>query len=159
MNKRLIIHAEKCNGCGICELVCALSHSKQWHPSLSCIKITADEERHLYFPTVCAQCIEPLCSTACLMNVIQKDVETGLTVRDELSCIGCRACETTCPFSGCTYDYIDGKVVNCNLCQGDPVCVKYCPNGALEFASIEGAAAFKRHDSARYRLIEIFPEG
>jgi len=154
MNKRLVLDTEKCNGCGICELVCALSKTGQWHPALSRVKVLQDEKRKLFLPVVCAHCVNPPCINACLMNVIKKDPETGLTVRDESLCIGCRACEITCPFNVCLFDYIEEVVVNCDLCNGDPVCVKYCPARALQFMPMAGATAARRDETARNRIIE-----
>jgi Fe-S-cluster-containing hydrogenase component 2 len=155
MNKRLVIDAEKCDGCGICELVCALNKTGQWHPALSRIRVFADQKRELHLPMICVHCIDPLCITACLMNVIKKDQETGLTIRDESLCIGCRACEISCPFSGCIYDYTREIVVNCDLCQGDPICVKYCPTKALQFVSEAESAAQKRDETAEKRVVEL----
>lgn len=154
MNKAVVINAELCNGCGICELVCALSTTGQWHPSLSRIKILADGQENLYLPLTCIHCINPPCATACLMNVIKKDPETGLTIRDEASCIGCRACEINCPFGACVYDYIEEIVVNCDLCGGNPACVQHCPTGALNFMEIEEMMGRRREKTAHEQVVK-----
>ena len=154
LEKRIVINPELCNGCGICELVCALKKTGEWHPGLSRIKVKRDEKRHLYSPIVCAHCVEPPCMIACLMNVIQKDPETGCTVRNEFACICCHACEISCPFGACLFDYINEVVVNCDLCNGDPVCVKFCPAGALRFESEEDALAKKREHTAGSLVVE-----
>ena len=53
-----------------------------------------------------------------------KDVVT-LNLNEE-KCIGCLACVDACPF-GAIQINPDGDVLKCDLCGGDPVCVKYCP--------------------------------
>ena len=155
MDKRLVIDNEKCTGCMICELVCALKNTGQWHPALSRIKVVADRKRELFLPMVCAHCIDPFCVDACLMNVIAKDPRTGLTIRNESACIGCRACEISCPFGSCLYDYTTDTVVNCDLCQGDPICVKYCPFDALRYISQAEAAGQKREQMAAKRVAQV----
>jgi len=154
MNKRLLINTWLCDGCGLCELVCAFSHTGLWHPALSRIKVLEDKKNGLFFPTTCAHCVNPPCANACLMNVIVKDPETGLTIRNESSCIGCRACEISCPFNVCLFDYVNEVVVNCDLCKGDPLCVKVCPTGAIEFVSVEETPERKRVAAASDRLLE-----
>lgn len=134
--KRIIIDTDKCNGCGLCELVCAVERTGAWHPSLAKIKISKDEQGLLNSPVVCAHCAEAPCMTACLMNIINKDNACDLTVRAEDKCIGCRACQVSCPFDACTYDYLTGRVTSCDLCGGAPACVEVCPTGALRYDTI-----------------------
>jgi len=80
--------------------------------------------------------------------------ETGLTIRDEASCIGCRACEINCPFGACVYDYIEEIVVNCDLCGGNPACVQHCPTGALNFMEIEEMMGRRREKTAHEQVVK-----
>jgi Fe-S-cluster-containing hydrogenase component 2 len=41
-----------------------------------------------------------------------------------------------CPFLGLQV-LSDRKVVKCDLCEGDPYCVKYCETGAIQYVDIE----------------------
>ncbi|MEN6350107.1 MAG: 4Fe-4S dicluster domain-containing protein [Syntrophomonas sp.] len=151
MNKRIIINPELCDGCGICELICAEHRTGQWHPALSRIRIKVLKirgEENLNQPVTCTHCEDPFCARACLMNVISKDPVRGLTARRESSCIGCHACEIACPFGACSFDYINEVVVNCDLCHGDPLCVKFCPSKALQFGPVNEAASQRRSEAA-----------
>lgn len=148
MKERIIICPELCDGCGICELVCAAQKSGQWHPALARIRVIRDRNRTLNQPATCAHCEDPFCARACLMNVISKDPVSGLTIRQESSCIGCHACEVACPFGASCFDFINEVVVNCDLCNGAPVCVKYCPTGALQFHPVDEAASRRREELA-----------
>jgi Fe-S-cluster-containing dehydrogenase component len=38
-----------------------------------------------------------------------------------------------CPFGNAVYDAASGSVLKCDTCGGSPECVRFCPNGALEF--------------------------
>jgi Fe-S-cluster-containing hydrogenase component 2 len=48
-------------------------------------------------------------------------------------CIGCRMCTIACPFGNAVYDSVTESILKCDTCSGDPACVRYCPNQALEF--------------------------
>lgn len=146
MNKRLLVQPGLCDGCGICELVCALQHTGQWHPALSRIRIIEDRKYGLQLPLFCAHCVSAPCVNACLMNVITKDKNSGWTVRNEMACIGCHACEIACPFGACFYNFIDEVVANCDFCGGDPACVKYCPQKALTYITVAEGISRKREE-------------
>jgi Fe-S-cluster-containing dehydrogenase component len=46
-------------------------------------------------------------------------------------CIGCGTCAAKCPTK--VVRLREGKSYICNTCDGDPMCVKVCPQGALIF--------------------------
>jgi Fe-S-cluster-containing dehydrogenase component len=82
------------------------------------------------------------------VDAIKKE-PNGLVRIDEELCIGCEACVSQCPFG--VMMALPEKVVKCELCNGDPQCVKYCATGAIEYADLE-AAIQKR----RIRNIDLF---
>jgi len=145
MNKHLVIDSEKCTGCGLCELACAINKTGQCQPHLARISIWREETRGMFIPMTCQHCENAPCADACLMNVISKNPATGLTVRRLEGCIGCRACQVACPFEACSYDYMQEVVVNCDHCGGNPECVKYCPSGALQYKSTAQALEVHRN--------------
>jgi anaerobic carbon-monoxide dehydrogenase iron sulfur subunit len=153
MTKQLIIDASKCTGCGLCQLACAINKTGQCDPSLARIKSWREETTGIFVPMTCLQCVEPPCARACLMNVINKDPITGLTIRNLAGCIGCRTCQVACPFEASIYDHLQDVVVNCDHCGGDPECVRYCPYGALQYGEITEAVNNWRDAEARRRVM------
>lgn len=154
MEKRLIIDSGKCDGCGLCQIVCAVEKSGFYDPSLSRIKIKKYGYWSLFNPMVCSHCAVPSCQASCLMNIIGKDAKTGIKTSDNAKCIGCRACQVSCPFDACTYDHLAGKVISCDLCGGKPLCIDFCPTGALQFEAVFLQADDKRGDAAMSLILE-----
>ena len=140
--KSLIIDVDKCASCKQCEKVCSLKHEGECNPALSRVKVLRDELMGSYFvsiPIMCQQCEVPICVEACPMEAIYKDKETGALLVDELRCTGCRMCVISCPL-GAGEIHPDRRVsYRCDLCSGDPECVKVCLPGALKY--IENAKA------------------
>lgn len=149
---RLQVDINKCNGCGLCQLACAVRHNRQFNPSLARIKLWREEAEGFNMPMFCQQCVNPPCAAACLMNVIYKDPVTGITLRNFNGCIGCRACQVACPFEACVYDYSLDVVVNCDLCGGSPACVEICPFGALQYSSLDETLERVREAEAAKRI-------
>jgi Fe-S-cluster-containing hydrogenase component 2 len=52
-----------------------------------------------------------------------------------------------CPFSGLRV-LSDRKVVKCDLCGGDPYCVKYCETGALKYVKVEDVGVCRDYSLA-----------
>jgi len=74
----------------------------------------------------------------CPGGALTKNEQTGVVEWDESRCIGCRMCTQACIFAGVTYNPASGRVMKCDLCQGDPECVKACSRGALEYLTAAG---------------------
>lgn len=133
MQKILFIDSEKCSGCRMCESACSLYHDKVFNPTRARINIVKWETAGLYLPMVCQQCETPLCEVVCPMHAIKRDEETGAMLVDHDLCVGCRLCIMFCPFGGINLDPKTGRVLKCDLCGGDPVCVKFCEKEALQY--------------------------
>lgn len=134
MQKILFIDPEKCTGCRICETACSLHHEKVCNPARARIHIVKWETAGLYVPTVCQQCESPICQTVCPMQAIKRDQKTNAVTIDHNLCVGCRLCVMLCPFGGAQIDIKTGKILKCDLCGGEPKCVKFCDPKALEYA-------------------------
>jgi Fe-S-cluster-containing hydrogenase component 2 len=132
--KKIIIHSEKCTGCRLCESICVLYNEKMNDLSRSRIRILKKHSLGLSAPIVCLQCKKPPCLKACPVDAIKKE-SNGLVRIDEELCIGCEACISQCPFG--VMMALPDKVVKCELCNGDPQCVKYCATGAIEYRDPE----------------------
>jgi len=69
-------------------------------------------------------------------KAIKIDQSTGVKYIVDEECIGCKKCIRACPFSPPEIKYNKEKkiVYKCDLCRGreeGPICVEYCPQGAL----------------------------
>ncbi|UCG01516.1 MAG: 4Fe-4S dicluster domain-containing protein [Candidatus Heimdallarchaeota archaeon] len=153
MQKILFVESENCTGCRICETVCSLYQEKVVNPTRARIQIIKWDHKGIYVPMICLQCETAPCVTVCPMNAIYEDKNTGAKVIDYDLCVGCKLCVTFCPFGGAGID-IEGKVIKCDLCKGDPQCSKNCEPKALQF--IEATAInLKKRRLAAENLSEL----
>jgi Fe-S-cluster-containing hydrogenase component 2 len=121
-------------------------------PGRSRIRIVKKHSLGVAAPVVCRQCRRPPCLTACPVDAIRKDPD-GLVRIDEERCIGCEACVAECPFG--MVMALPDRVVKCELCGGDPQCVRYCATGAIEYADPGETARQKRARDAEALLHEL----
>jgi len=75
--------------------------------------------------------------TACPVNAIALDPTTGAKVVMDNVCVGCAVCAIACPYGTMFYNPDTHKAFKCDLCGGDPACVKACPTDAIEYVEIE----------------------
>ena len=134
------IFADKsiCHGCGICELVCSLSHSGACDPALSNIRLLRDPLAGEFLIETCRQCDFPGCYFSCPYGAIVIEPKTGARVIDGERCEGCGSCSKACPFNErgtiVKPDPEKGIYLKCDLCMGlgrGPLCVEACPLCAL----------------------------
>ncbi len=128
--KILAIDYSKCTGCHLCELACAMKHYGVVNPYLARLTVLTQPESPISVPSICMQCRDAVCARVCPVNAIKYDEESGAYVIDEAKCIGCLECAYACPYGAISIDG-RGEVIKCDLCGGDPECVKVCPNEAL----------------------------
>ncbi|MCK4664429.1 MAG: 4Fe-4S dicluster domain-containing protein [Bacteroidales bacterium] len=161
--KAIVVDFDKCTGCRTCEAVCSSYNNKievngglldgPGNPNLSNIRI------HHYnpdvdIPVICNLCDDAPCITAC---PVPPDLFTGRkalfrdeknnTIRNDIErCIGCGQCAKACKNlrTGTIISNPDtGKPERiCNLCNGDPQCVKYCTYEALTYIKVDNSREF-----------------
>jgi Fe-S-cluster-containing dehydrogenase component len=73
---------------------------------------------------------------------------------DYALCIGCKVCVTACPFGGMGIDTVTRQVIKCDLCGGDPACVRFCHPGALQFVPASSVSLMKKRN-AGLKLFEV----
>ncbi len=148
MEKVLMINYQKCTGCRLCELVCSVMHDGVSNPARSRIKVMKWETEGLYIPMSCQQCEDAPCMSVCHVKAISRDEDHGFVMVDYDVCIGCRSCVAVCPFGAMNYNSMDKKVFKCDLCGGDPQCVRFCEVKAIEYVDAENISVYKKRDAA-----------
>jgi len=83
---------------------------------------------------MCIQCKKPKCLDACPQGAMTRTKDLGTIVIDESLCNECKACVDACQIGAISFEREDESPLICDLCGGDPSCVKWCPFGALEFS-------------------------
>ena len=127
-----------CTGCRLCEIACSLKKTGIVYPSASRIRVYQFDPGPMDVPVVCHQCLSYPCQAACPRKVsaISVDAFTNAIKIDETKCVGvkCSLCQKSCPQEvAITFHPETKKALVCDLCDGDPECVKVCPAGALSF--------------------------
>ena len=155
-------HMERCIGCHSCSLACArlvhkcfswdtagirifssggLSTGFEAKSCLSCNPAPCSEvcptgafsQRKgggvVVKKNLCIHCGD--CADACPVDAIKYDGENLLFKVDEDECTACGECVEVCPYEGIFIS--DGVAMKCDLCNGDPSCVKVCFPEALRY--------------------------
>ncbi|MBS7606681.1 4Fe-4S dicluster domain-containing protein [Candidatus Bathyarchaeota archaeon] len=128
------VDPSKCIGCSLCEFVCAMEKEGEPNPLKSRIRVV-----HLNpifnLTVVCRFCVNAHCVRACPRNAIKQSERGGILIIDEDKCDGCVLCVQACPYGGIMLHPEKPLVIACDLCGGEPKCIEYCPETALELVS------------------------
>jgi Fe-S-cluster-containing dehydrogenase component len=81
---------------------------------------------------------------ACPTEALYRSEVTGAVLLHADECIGCAACVDACPFGVATLHPETGLALICDLCGGDPACVKRCATGAIAYVDGEAGPRSKR---------------
>ena len=138
------INLDKCVGCRLCEMVCSLVHEGECSTAKSRIKIYRDEEYGNNLVSVCLQCEEPYCVESCTLDAISRDYKTGIVGVDEELCTGCELCIDACPMRGIFLDGDKHSAIKCDLCGGDPECVKVCSREAIVLKDVDPSSPVRK---------------
>jgi len=146
--KRVYAIEEYCVGCRLCELACAVAHSKEKDFTNPYRIIRAykrefprpmpralvEEQGPLSFSLQCRHCEDAPCVESCITGAMHRD-ERGAVVVDTQKCVGCWSCVMVCEYGAIKRDLVNRKAVKCDLCPDReiPACVEICPNGALVY--------------------------
>ncbi len=64
MEKAIIVDADLCTGCRVCELTCSIAKQGEYNPKKSYIRVITNNDFGVYFPVLrtecdfCGKCIE-----------------------------------------------------------------------------------------------------
>jgi len=134
--KRIKVIPERCSGCRVCELACALAHFKVNNAKKAAIRVFSIYPNPIIrTPIVCRQCDEPACTEACPTGAIRMGED--LVELDRAQCIMCLKCVEQCPYGALFVHPEVDHPLKCDLCGGSPACVAACPTGALELVDGE----------------------
>lgn len=132
----IAVDQARCTGCGICESECVLVREKSLDTWNSRIR-PHHFEPPLDIVSLCAVCRDAPCVAACPAEAgaLSRDPLTGAVLLNESKCITCLACLKACAADRAQVIRISRdkkKIIGiCNLCNGDPACVKACPEQCL----------------------------
>lgn len=105
----MVIDLQRCVGCGACAFACKAENntrergngqSYNWADFLMKTEGTFPNVTHSVIPVLCNHCSNAPCVEACPVTpkAMYKTAE-GITMHDDATCIGCRACQGACPYS------------------------------------------------------------
>jgi len=148
--KTLFVDINRCTGCDLCALTCSFVKEKTYSYGKSRVWVVKDESRALGIPVVCEQCEDAPCVAACPTKALVKEIETGIVKLNGDRCIGCKECMWICPFGAILIDPKKGVAIKCDLCDGDPACVKVCYPRALQYLRLDRPSELMK----RQKLVE-----
>ena len=151
----MLYDATRCIGCKTCVVACREANGLPPERSgdglydapqdlsgstKNIIKLYRDGNDSSYMKTQCMHCIDPACAAACMLGALQKR-EFGIVSWDGSRCVGCRYCQTACPFNIPKFEWnsANPKIVKCEMCRhllakgGIPACVRVCQAQAVIF--------------------------
>src|SRR5438132_7223903 len=173
-----LIDVSKCIGCKACQVACmewndlrdeiGTNHGvydnpldltdKSWTVMrFSEVEVEQGKLEWLIRKDGCMHCADPGCLKACPAPGAIVQYQNGIVDVNPEACIGCRMCETGCPFDIPRYSEQTSKMAKCTLCVDrvqvglEPACVKSCPTGLLEFGDKTGLVA---HANARVEQLK-----
>jgi len=154
--KFVSVDPSKCTGCGICEYVCALEKENNMNPLRSRIRVVRMTPM-FNFALTCRFCEDAKCVTACPEKALFQSGQTGIIMVEENKCKGCDWCVQACPHGGITiyFDAHGRKAVTCDLCDGEPECVEFCPEEALELVCTDEEAEKRFNEALKELPAEI----
>lgn len=151
--KRILIDADKCQGCKNCSIACMQAHRGEgttYDINLADAEyesrntILLNGQKH-YKPLFCRHCTKPACAQSCISGALIKSEVSGHVYYDRDKCAQCFMCVMNCPFGVLKPDRATSTyIVKCDFCasnDGEPSCVKNCPTKAIR---VEAVASSER---------------
>jgi carbon-monoxide dehydrogenase iron sulfur subunit len=149
--KFVSVDPSKCTGCGICEYACAVEKGESLGNPM-CSRIRVIRMTPMFnFALACRFCEDAPCVRACPEKALVQSEKTGILMVKDKQCKGCDWCVQACPHGGIMIHSDTGKAVACDLCEGEPKCVEFCPEEALDLVGSDEEAD-KRFSEALEKL-------
>jgi len=135
--------------------MCSFGRTKTFNPRLSAVTVIDYEEALTSVPVMCMQCDEACCVKVCPVNALFRD-ENGVIAKNSEKCIVCKMCVSACPLGNMSYSPTTKEVFKCDLCGGDPKCVKFCTSNAIQFVDPTDSPDRKKAVAERFK--DVFGE-
>ncbi len=92
----------------------------------------------------CMHCVDPSCVSACPVEALHKNRQSGIVLYDKDKCIGCRYCQIACPYNVPKFEWDTAfpQIKKCQMCShrieedSYPACCEFCPNGGSIFGNV-----------------------
>ena len=123
---RIVINADKCTGCCLCEIACSLQHNEGViNPRKSRIRVF--REGDLFFPVIAGPNTEAACNSKHIFVINGREYD---------ACLFCRA---SCPAKPVFQEPDVDIPLKCDFCgePPNPQCVEVCPGGALSLKDVD----------------------
>jgi len=133
----ITMDVSKCVVCRNCEYACAYRQSGDFDRENSNIRVEYYDDANICFPMTCLHCDDTWCLEVCPANAIHRNETTGAVEIKSDRCVGCKMCVLGCPFGNIFFDHEHQISRKCDMCQGEPNCVKFCISGALQYTPVE----------------------
>jgi phenylacetyl-CoA:acceptor oxidoreductase subunit 1 len=101
----MVIDQAKCIGCGHCIKACQASNDI--NPDITWTKLYEVEdvgENHVFLPVPCMHCEHAPCVSVCPVGASYYRSD-GIVMMDYDLCIGCRYCQTACPYQARSFNW------------------------------------------------------
>lgn len=131
---RLYADSKDCTGCLICETICVQTHYGAFGNEGARLRVESkpvDQEPPLHQVHVCTLCES--CVQACEPGALFVNPKGHIALKRNL-CTFCRKCAEACPHGVVRFDK-EGFPILCDLCGGDPQCVRWCKYDALRLGT------------------------
>ena len=135
-----------CTGCRFCEIACSKFHEDVIWPGASRVRVY-EYPPSIEFPVLCYQCADAPCANACPADALSVSEETKTIVVTADKCLriseksDCTVCVGECPGSTVHIHPTENIPMFCDLCGGDPECVKVCPSATVTLNGVRAAVA------------------
>ena len=141
----MMIDLDRCTGCDECVKACASTHE-----GTPRFVRNGPQFGPLLFAHACMHCADPVCMIGCPTGAIARDQDSGVISINSQTCIGCKTCAESCPYSNIVMIQVrdekgratvDRKTQlpilqasKCDMChelKSGPSCQNACPHRAL----------------------------